>query len=267
MAKPLIAWMGSKRRLAKHITPHFPEHTCYVEPFAGAGGMFFTKEPSAVEVLNDIDGDLVNLYRVVKYHIEPLYQQFKWTLTSREQWEWLNSTPPETLTDIQRAARFLYLQKLAFGGKAHGRTYGTTTTCRPKLNLLTLEDDLVAMHQRLHGVQIEQKGWQDVVKRYDRPYTLFYLDPPYWQTAGYGGHFGIEEYEAMADMMRTIEGTMIVSINDHPDIRRVFAGLPMIELATTYQVGGKGKSKAAGELLIGVSPEWHAKAVNDGDKQ
>ena len=254
MAKPLIPWMGSKRRLAKRITPLFPEHTCYVEPFAGAGGMFFSKEESKVEVLNDIDGDIVNLYRVVKHHIEPLYQEFKWSLTSREQWQWLNDTPPEALTDIQRAARFLYLQKLAFGGKAHGRTYGTTTTTRPKLNLLTLEEDLIDMHQRLSGVQIERKPWQDIVQRYDRPHTLFYCDPPYWGTAGYGHEFGFEHYEEMAEMMRSIKGTMLISINDHPDIREVFRGLFMTEITTIYTVGGNGKSTRAAELLISNTP-------------
>lgn len=250
MAKPLIPWMGSKRRLAKRITPLFPEHTCYVEPFAGAGGMFFSKDESKVEVLNDIDGDIVNLYRVVKHHIEPLYLEFKWVLTSREQWEWLNITPPESLTDIQRAARFLYLQKLAFGGKAHGRSYGTATTSRPKLNLLTLENDLVDMHQRLAAVQIERKPWQDIVRQYDRPHTLFYCDPPYWETAGYGHDFGFEHYKEMAEMMRSIKGTMLISINDHPDIREVFRGLPMTEITTTYTVGGNGKSTRAAELLI-----------------
>lgn len=122
MAKPIIPWIGGKRRLAKQILPLIPEHTCYVEPFCGAGAIFFLKEPSKVEVLNDINGDLVNLYRVVRCHLEEFVRQFKWAMVSRQVFEWLRITRPETLTDIQRAARFYYLQKQAFGGKVDGRT-------------------------------------------------------------------------------------------------------------------------------------------------
>lgn len=122
---PIIPWIGGKRRLAKHIIPMFPAHTCYVEPFAGAAALYFLKEPVKVEVLNDVNGELVNLYRVVKHHLEEFTRQFKWALTSREIYKWLQATPEETLTDIQRAARFFYLQKLSFGGKVDGQTFGT----------------------------------------------------------------------------------------------------------------------------------------------
>ncbi|WP_435638350.1 DNA adenine methylase, partial [Carnimonas bestiolae] len=250
-AKPIIPWIGGKRRLAKHIIPEFPEHSCYVEPFCGAGALFFMKEPAKVEVLNDINGDLVNLYRVVQFHVEALYSEFKWALTSRQQWEWLQATPPETLTDIQRAARFLYLQKQAFGGKIEGQTFGTATTSKPRLSLLTLETDLVEMHQRLHQVFIENLTWQKCIEKYDRPHTLFYCDPPYWQTEGYGVDFGIEQYEQLADTMRNIQGRMLVSINDHPDIRRIFAGLPIRELSISYSLRGAGSRSKSTELLIG----------------
>ena len=116
--QPLIPWMGGKRRLAKHLLPLFPEHTCYVEPFAGGAALFFLRpSPAKVEVLNDINGQLVNLYRVVQHHFDEFVRQFEWTLTSREVFARLQSTPPESMTDIQRAARFFYLQHTAFGGK------------------------------------------------------------------------------------------------------------------------------------------------------
>ena len=135
MAKPIVPWIGGKRKLADHILPLFPEHQCYVEPFAGAAALFFLKEPSPVEVINDINGELINLYRVIKHHLEELYRQFKWLLSSCQIWQWLQDTPVETLTDVQRAARFLYLQKLAFGGKVDGQTFGTATTSRPRFNI------------------------------------------------------------------------------------------------------------------------------------
>ena len=101
---PIIPWIGGKRRLAKHIIPMFPEHTCYVEPFAGAAALYFLKAPAKVEVLNDVNGELVNLYRVVKHHLEEFTRQFKWALTSRQMYKWLQDTPADPLTDIQRAA-------------------------------------------------------------------------------------------------------------------------------------------------------------------
>lgn len=83
-AVPLVPWVGGKRRLAPHILPLLPEHTCYVEPFAGAAGLFFCKPPSKVEVLNDVNGDLVCLYRVVQHHLDEFMRQFRWSLTSRQ---------------------------------------------------------------------------------------------------------------------------------------------------------------------------------------
>lgn len=110
-AAPLVPWIGGKRRLVKHILPMFPEHTCYVEPFCGAAALYFAKVPAKAEVLNDVNGDVVNLYRVVRHHLEEFVRQFKWSLTSRQIFTWLQATPSETLTDIQRAAKFFYLQR------------------------------------------------------------------------------------------------------------------------------------------------------------
>ncbi len=251
MSKPIVPWIGGKRKLASHILPLFPDHQCYVEPFCGAAALFFMKEPSHVEVLNDVNGDLVNLYRVVKHHLEELYKQFKWALTSRQNWDWLQATPVETLTDIQRAARFLYLQKLAFGGRVDGQSFGTATTSRPRFNIFTLEQDLADAHYRLSPATIENLDWKAVIKKYDRPHTLFYCDPPYWDTEGYGVEFPFSEYEEMAELAKSIQGNMIISINDHPAIREVFKGLHIKEVDYQYTVGGGDNRTDCVELIIG----------------
>ena len=186
--RPIIPWIGGKRRLAKHLLPLFPSHSCYVEPFCGAAALFFLKEPSPAEVINDINGDLINLYRVVQHHLDEFVRQFRWALVSREIYKWAKITPGEIQTDIQRAATFYYLQKLGFGGKVDGRTFGTSVSL-PKLNLLRLEEDLSQAHLRLSRVTIEHLGWHQCLLKYDRPDTLTYLDPPYWQTEGYGVDF------------------------------------------------------------------------------
>jgi DNA adenine methylase len=248
---PIIPWIGGKRRLADHLLPYFPPHECYVEVFAGGAALFFLRDqPAKVEVLNDINGELVNLYRVVQHHLEEFVRQFKWALSSRQVFAWLKETVPHTLTDIQRAARFFYLQQHAFGGKVDGQTFGTATTA-PPVNLLRLEENLSAAHLRLSGVFVENLTWYDCVQRYDRPHSFFYMDPPYWQTEGYGVPFPFEQYEQMAAWVRQAKGRVMISINDHPDIRRVFDGLPMRELTIRYSVASRHGSPAeSGELMI-----------------
>jgi DNA adenine methylase len=153
--KPLFPWIGGKSRLARRLFPLFPEHLCYVEPFAGAAALFFSKEPAQVEVINDINGDLINLYRIVQNHLEEFIRHFKWVLTSREQYEKFRNSDTELLTDIQKAVRFYYLQKLGFGGHVEKRSFGISPTRPPRLNLLRIEEDLSSAHLRLSGCVIE----------------------------------------------------------------------------------------------------------------
>jgi DNA adenine methylase len=250
MPNPIIPWIGGKRRLAKTILPMFPAHECYCEPFCGAGALYFLKTPSTSEVINDINSELVNLYRVVQHHLEEFIRQFKWSLISREMYKWLQDTPSQVLTDIQRAARFYYLQKLAFGGKVSGQTFGISATSPPRLNLLRIEEDLSAAHLRLSRTCVEHLDWQQCIIKYDRPGTLFYLDPPYWQTEGYGVPFDLEQYKAMATLLNTIRGKAILSINDHPDIRAIFAGFSMQVESLVYTVGGVKDRTPRKELII-----------------
>ncbi|NHB86300.1 DNA adenine methylase [Photorhabdus tasmaniensis] len=247
---PIVPWIGGKRRLAKHILPLFPEHTCYVEPFCGAAALYFLKVPSKCEVINDINGELVNLYRVIKHHLEEFVRQFKWALVSRQIYKWLQITPEETLTDIQRAARFYYLQKQAFGGKVAEHTFGTSTTSPPRFNLLRIEEELSMAHLRLARTIIENMNWAQCVQRYDRPHTLFYCDPPYWGTEGYGIDFGLENYDLLAELAHTIRGKMVISVNDIPEMRKAFKGLTMQVVNIGYNLKVTGKVKQSKELII-----------------
>jgi DNA adenine methylase len=250
MATPIVPWIGGKRRLADHLIPRFPKHECYVEVFAGGAALYFLRPPAAVEVINDINGDLINLYRVVQHHLEEFVRQFKWALTSRQVFKWLQETVPETLTDIQRAARFYYLQHNCFGAKVEGQSFGTATTSPPGLNLLRLEETLSAAHLRLSNTFVEHLDWKTCVDRYDRPHTLFYLDPPYWETEGYGVPFSYDEYVAMAARLRTLKGKAIVSLNDHPAIRQAFDGFHIETVDIKYTVGGGGREAARKEVII-----------------
>lgn len=251
-SSPIIPWIGGKRRLADKLLPLFPAHECYVEVFCGGAALYFLRgRPAPTEVINDVNGDLVNLYRVVQHHLEEFVRQFKWAISSRKVFEWEQGKQPEALTDIQRAARFYYLQQHAFGGKVQGQTFGTATTGR-SINLCRIEENLSAAHLRLAGTYVENLSWQECVRKYDREHTFFYMDPPYWETEGYGVPFEFDNYLQMAELMRTCKGKVMVSINDHPDIRRAFAGLPMLELDIKYSVANNknGKPATSGELVV-----------------
>jgi DNA adenine methylase len=250
-SSPIIPWLGGKRRLADKLIPLFPPHECYVEVFAGGAALYFLRPmPAQTEVLNDINGDLVNLYRVVQHHLEEFVRQFKWALSSRQIFKWQQLTDPSTLTDIQRAARFYYLQQHAFGGKIDGQTFGTATT-GPAINLCRIEENLSAAHLRLSGTYVENLPWQEVMRRYDRPHSFFYCDPPYWQTEGYGVDFDFEQYQELAAFMRTCKGKVMVSINDHPDIRACFDGFHMETLGIKYAVANvHGEAQTSRELVI-----------------
>ncbi len=171
----------------------------------------------------------------MQHHLEEFVRQFKWALTSRQVFAWLQETSPATLTDIQRAARFFYLQQHAFGGKVVGQSFGTSATA-PPINLLRIEETLSAAHLRLAGVTVEHLHWRECVERYDRAHTLHYLDPPYWGTEGYGLPWDFAEYESMAAFAAAAKGKVMISINDHPRIREAFAGLRIQSTELTYSL-------------------------------
>jgi len=249
MSKPIVPWMGGKRRLAKHILPLINGHKTYVEPFAGGAAIFFMKEPSKVEVINDINSDVVNLYRVVRHHLDEFIRLFRYSLISREEFLTAKKVDPDTLTDIQRAARFYFLQKMAFGARIEGRTFGVSPTTPPKMNLTRIEEDLSLAHIRLARTYIENLPWEEIVKRYDRQQTMFYLDPPYWGTEGYDVSFGLDNYTRMAELARAVKGRMVISVNDIPEMREAFDGLTIETVQLNHTVGGAGGVKR-GELII-----------------
>jgi DNA adenine methylase len=251
LAKPIVPWMGGKSKLSNLILPLFPKHDCYVELFCGGAALFFVNDsPARASILNDINGELVNLYRVVQHHLVEFLNQFRLAISSRQIFEWHKQTPPEILTDIQRAARFYYLQQHAFGGKSAGQTLGTGTTSK-SFDISRIDERLSAAYERLGGTLVENLPWEKCLVKYDRDHTFFYADPPYWQVAGYGVDFPLKEYEALAAQMRSCKGKVMVSINDHPDMRKVFEGFSFKVLPIKYSISSKAEDrKKANELLF-----------------
>jgi DNA adenine methylase len=251
-----LRYMGGKSRLADRIVREIPsDHQCYVEPFCGAAWVYFAKAPSRVEVLNDGDGELVTFFWVVQNHLEEFLRYYKFAVVSRKLFELENRKDPATLTDVQRAVRYYYLQRLAFGGKTYGRTFGTSATCGPAINLATLSETLLEVHWRLAGATVENLDACECLRRYDRPETFFYCDPPYYGTTGYAVPFTREDYDRLEATLARVKGRFLVSLNDHPDVRSIFKRWTIRRVTTTYSVANgrsarSGRDAKRGEVLI-----------------
>ncbi len=247
-----IPYFGGKSRLVKTIIGKIPAHTFYVEVFAGGASVFFSKDPSRAEVINDLDLDLVTLYRVIKHHPEELYRQYKFSLIARTEFERNQKIKPETLTDIQRAARYLYLQKCAFGGHVKKQTFGTSTTGKPRLNLLSLESTIEEAWRRLMHVVVECKDFRHLIPRYDRPHTFFFLDPPYWDIPGYNFDFSEKDFVDLREILQTIKGKFLMTINDTPEVNEIFGCFSIEKTNLKYSccTSTKGREKLRTELLI-----------------
>lgn len=245
-----LAYIGGKSRLAKVIIEKFPEHKAYCEVFAGAAWVFFRKQQLKYETINDLDSDLVRFYRVLQNHLEEFLKQFKWLLASREWFEdWSRQQQAGGLTDIQRAARYYYLQRLCFGGRVKGRTFGATPMDRPRINLIRMEEELSEVHLRLSRVSIENLPWDDFLKRYDRKESFFFLDPPYYSTPVYKHNFELDDFEKLAKALTKIQGKFLLSLGDHSEMRRVFSDFNVESVTLQYSVSQK-KPTVGKELII-----------------
>jgi DNA adenine methylase len=194
---------------------------------------------------------MTNLFHILQRHYPQFMDTLKFQITSRREFERLKSCDPNTLTDLERAARFLYLQRLAFGGKASGQNFGVDYERGSRFNLTKLAPLLEDVHERLAGVTIENLDWLAFIDRYDRPGTLFYLDPPYWGCEDDYGKllFDRSQFAAIAERLGRIKGHFILSINDVAEIRSIFCGYELIGTKLNYTVNG-GKGVPARELIV-----------------
>lgn len=251
---PAASYIGGKKQLAQRVASVIEQipHSLYAEPFVGMGGVFFRRRlVPKCEVINDISGDVITLFRILQRHYPQFMETLKFQITSRREFERLKSCDPSTLTDLERAARFLYLQRLAFGGKVTGRNYGVDTGGSARFNVTRLGPLLEDIHERLAGVQIESLSWSDFIDRYDTPGTLFYMDPPYFGCeTDYGKDvFSRSDFERIAARMADVKGRFLISLNDTPEVRSIFSDYRICDVALTYTIGG-GQAKPVGEVII-----------------
>lgn len=253
-ALPVAGYLGGKRKLATRIIARIGDvpHIAYVEPFVGMGGVFLRRPFRAkAEVINDVSRDVATLFRVLQRHYVPLMDMLRWQVTSRAEFERLRQAVPDTLTDLEHAARFLYLQRLAFGSKIEGRNFGVSPLNGARFDTTKLAPMLEAAHDRLAGVVIECLQWDALIARYDRPETLFYLDPPYWgNETDYGdGVFSRADFTRLSTVLERLKGRFILSLNDTPGVRKAFSRFRIEAVETSYSINGSTQ-KRVGEVLI-----------------
>lgn len=252
--RPVAPYIGGKRNLARRLTAliEATPHDTYAEAFVGMGGIFFRRRRRPrCEIINDLSGDVANLFRCMRAHPEALIAAAALQLQTRADFDRHMREDPALLTDLQRAARFLYLQKTAFGGKVRGRNFGVRTDGPSRFRAGQVAEDLSAAGRRLEAVTIEQLPWADFLTRYDRRGVLFYLDPPYFGSEGdYGAAlFGRGQFVAMAEQLGRLKGRFILSLNDRPEVREIFAAFDQEAVGTHYGLAGRG-AQPAGELII-----------------
>lgn len=181
-----VRWFGGKGILATKLVKLFPPHTVYVEPFGGGASVLFAKAPSKVEVYNDIDEGLVNFFHVLRdpKMFTEFQRQVSLTPYSRSGYDVFRRSWMEKTDSVERAAAWFIVARQSFSGTFAD---GWSSTIRENwrgvsasvATYLSAVDRLPEAHLRLMCVQVEQQDFRTILKRYDTPDTLFYLDPPY----------------------------------------------------------------------------------------
>jgi DNA adenine methylase len=244
-------WLGGKSKLASKIIPYFPEHKCYVEPFFGSGAMFFArKERAKVECVNDLNGEVANFFRVIREQVDEFCERLFLYPHSKDDLDYLRALGLSNLSGLDRALRFYIIQQNSFAGSSGGfAVHGKSKT--PKC-LFSKIESVKNISIFLNKVTVDNRPFEAILKLYDDENTFFYLDPPYFETRTdcyKTPNFSDEQYEHIANFMKTQKGKTALSINDHPFIRELFKDFHIVEFPIKYSCK-KGESTPRTELLV-----------------
>lgn len=216
--RPIVRYHGGKWRLAPWILSYFPTHRCYVEPFGGGGSVLLRKPRSHAEVYNDLDGEIVNLFRVARDHGEDLRRYLELTPFSRD--EFILSYEPSA-DPIEQARRTIVRAFMGFGSNSHNKATGFRSNSdrsgtTPAQDWRHYPGEFGAIIARLQGVVIENRDAFEVIKIHDGPSTLHYIDPPYVaETRDAGKDYRFEmtdaDHVALAKILHEVNGAVIIS--------------------------------------------------------
>jgi len=233
--------MGGKQLLVPHLLPMIPKHSTYVEVFGGAGSLLLNKPPSSLEVYNDLDGELVNLFEVIRDDVDAFLKHAHFLLYSCELYQsWQRELKRGVVPEdrVERALRYWYLIMCSFGAhpykgwgfNKHGRR-SLSTSMQNALGHLQL------IHERLKTVQIDHLDFRKCIERYDDPNTFLFLDPPYLDTSPYRiGKFTLEDHRALADLLRSVKGKWLMTIGNRSDIRELYSKLPSRSISSPTSI-------------------------------
>jgi len=244
-----ISWIGGKKLLRNKILEEFPEQgtfSRYIEVFGGAGWVLFSSNRHAMmEVYNDVNGNLVNLFRCVKYHPESLQKELELTLMSREQFfDAKDQIEIRGLTDIQRAAKFYILIKESFGSDLH--SFGIRSK-----NMENAINYILTISKRLNTVVIENQDFECILRTYDKDDALFYLDPPYYETEKYySDRFLPEDHVRLKEALKKLNGKFLLSYNDCNYIRELYSDYNFVEVERMNNLVQQKEKPRYKELLI-----------------
>lgn len=246
--KPLVKRPGGKTRMLKHLLPMIDgiPHKVYVEPFCGGAAVLVAKTPSEHEVINDIDGDLINLYKQIKHHLPAVVRELRMMVESRQLFYEAKAQPGHT--EIQRAASYAYRNFYSFGGD--NDSYGVKRIGFSTQSYLLRK--MVGMHKRLDRVSVEHLSWERCLALYDCPVALHFCDPPYTEgeVRAYSA-WGAEDVARLRDALARLKGRWIVTLNDCDANRAVFKGCRIKAVTTAAAMSNKGQeSRRFGEIII-----------------
>jgi DNA adenine methylase len=249
--KPILRWQGSKGRMLKQILPMIPKHVCYCEPFFGGGAVLFAKERSSVEVINDINSNLVALYRNLQFHLPAVLQELEWLSASRDNLRDFIAQPG--LTEFQRAARFLLVNRTSFGGNMHSFGVAKTSGGGVGFNRKQVSKLIGAAHERLDGVVIENIPYERCFANYDSPESFFFIDPPYLNhKAGAYAPWTEKDMREFRGQVGRLKGQFIVTVDNSDFNKRLFSDFTMREVSTENRACNRRTHSQLrfGELII-----------------
>lgn len=251
-----LRWVGGKARQARKLAAMMPDTKRYVEAFGGGLSVLLCRAPVYSEIVNDVHGDLVNFWRVVRDKHDELIRSFDFTLCSAamfEEYKQVYNTGAYK-DDVHRAHVFYYLNRACFGGDITNPVFGRSHRSRERssLRISNIEEVFRRTYQRMQNVVIENRPFDMLIPYYDDPDTFFFLDPPYRASKGYSvGRFTDDMYRTLADICTSMRGTFLMTINDDPLIRDLFAGFRQYERSVYYPISRDAESmRGYGELII-----------------
>lgn len=216
VAPRVLHYPGSKWSLAEWIIEHMPPHAVYLEPFFGSGAVLFNKQPSSLETINDIDGDVINLFKMIRDSSAELAQAVYWTPYSRD--EYLSSHNPAN-DELERARRFLVRCwqsiRVKTGSISGWKCRGTADDSYRVKQWNDLPEKILTVAERLKDVQIESRPAMQVIQRYNRPDVLIYADPPYMLDTRngtiYQSEMTTQDHMELLDALDSHSGPVILS--------------------------------------------------------